>query len=195
MSLKLVSRLMQPCRGFHCAGAKINNRLMPLSTELKSGDVVEIITNQNRSPSRDWLKLARTSYARSRIRRWLKQAGYDQFVKLGKEILGRRLKEERLKMPNDVALGEFAETLGKKSANDMFAAFGNGSLAAGSIMPLIRPTDEKQQTGLVGRVLDRIRRSKGIKVQGLDDMLFRFAGCCQPVPGDDIIGFITRGEG
>lgn len=181
--------------GFHCSGAKINNRLMPLSTELKSGDIVEIITNQNRSPSRDWLKLARTSSARSRIRRWLKQAGYDQFVKLGKEILTRRLKEERLKMPDEAALSGFAETLGKKSTSDMFAAFGNGSLAAGAIMPLIRPADEKQTTGLVGRVLDRIRRSKGIKVQGLDDMLFRFAGCCQPVPGDDIIGFITRGRG
>ena len=181
--------------GLHCAGAKINNRLMPLSTEIKSGDVVEIITNKNRSPSRDWLKLARTSSARSKISRWLKQVGYEQFVKLGKEILSRRLKEERLKMPDDTTLLEFAEQFDRKSIDDMFAAIGNGSMAAGSLLPLIRPAAEKQEPGLVGRVLDRIRGSKGIKVQGLDNMLFRFAGCCQPVPGDSIVGFITRGRG
>ena len=181
--------------GLHCSGAKINNRLMPLSTELKSGDVVAIITNQTRTPSRDWLKLAKTSSARSKIRRWLKQAGHDQFVKLGKEILTRRLKEERLKMPDDLVLLGIAEKLGKKTIIEMFAAFGNGSMAAGSVLPLLRPTEEKTETGLVGRVLERIRGSKGIKVQGMDDMLFRFAGCCQPVPGDQIVGFITRGRG
>ena len=181
--------------GIHCAGAKINNRLQPLSTELKSGDVVEIITNPNRTPSHDWLKLVKSSNAKQRIKRWLKQAGFDQSVELGREIVARRLKEHRLKMPADDTLQEYAEKLDRKSVEDLFAAIGNGSMAAGPLISMIVPQEDKTETGFVSRVLEKIRGSKGIKVQGLDNMMFRFAGCCQPVPGDGIVGFITRGRG
>ncbi len=181
--------------GIHCAGAKINNRLQPLSTVLKSGDVVEVITNSNRTPSHDWLKMVRSSSAKQRIKRWLKQAGFEQSVDLGKQIVQRRLKEHRAKMPSEEALQEFAEKLDRKSVPDLFAAIGNGSMAAGGLISLIVPKEEKSDPGFVGRVLDRIRGSKGIRVQGLDNMMFRFAGCCQPVPGDGIVGFITRGRG
>jgi len=181
--------------GLHCAGAKINGRLQPLSTRLNSGDQVEIISNPNRVPSHDWLKLVKTSTARTKIRRWLKQSGFDQSASLGREIVERKLKKSRVKLPDDRTLQEYAEQLNRKSVDDLFAAIGNGSLAARKLVQLINPEEEKDTTGFVSRVIDRIRRSKGITVQGLDNMMFRFAGCCQPVPGEDIIGFITRGRG
>lgn len=181
--------------GIHCAGAKINNRLQPLSSELKSGDVVEIITNPNRSPSHDWLKLVKTSSARARIRRWLKQAGFEQSAALGKQLLERKLKEMHLRLPPDDILQGYAEQLDKKSIEDLFASIGNGSMTMRPLIELISPEEEEKPVGFVNKVIDRIRGSKGIKVHGMDDMMFRFAGCCQPVPGEDIVGFITRGRG
>ena len=181
--------------GIHCAGAKINGRLQPLSTELQTGDSVEIITNPNRTPSHDWLKLVKTSQARSRIRRWLKQAGFERSVALGKEIVERKLKEERLKMPDGDTLLGYAQQLDKKTIEELLAAIGSGAMGVGKLMTLIEPALEPEETGFVGRVIERIRGSKGIKVHGLDDMMFRFAGCCQPIPGEDIVGFITRGRG
>jgi guanosine-3',5'-bis(diphosphate) 3'-pyrophosphohydrolase len=181
--------------GLHCAGAKINGRLQPLSTQLHSGDRVEIITNPHRTPSHDWLKLVKTSSARSRIRRWLKQAGFEQSVALGREIIERKLKERHASLPATEKMQEFAEQLDKKSAEQLFAAIGNGSMAPHLLLNLIIPEPQKDTTGIVGRVIDRIRGAKGIRVQGLDNMMFRFAGCCQPVPGEEIVGFITRGRG
>ncbi len=181
--------------GIHCSGAKINGRLQPLSTHLKSGDEVEIITNPNRTPSHDWLKLVKTPSARTRIKRWLKQVGFEQSVALGREIVQRKLKEIHLKLPPEEQLQEYAEQLDRKTVDELFAAIGNGSLAARAILNLIQPEVKKDETGFVGKVIDKIRGSKGIKVQGLDNMMFRFAGCCQPVPGDEIVGFITRGRG
>lgn len=181
--------------GIHCAGARINNRLQPFSSELRTGDTVEIITNPNRSPSHDWLKLVKTSTARAKIRRWLKQAGFEQAVALGREIVERKLRDSHLKLPGEEILQGYAEQLDKKSVEDLFAAIGNGDLSPRSLVSLIEPTEEKPVAGLVGKVIDRIRRTKGIRVHGLDNMMFRFAGCCQPIPGEDIVGFITRGRG
>ncbi len=182
--------------GLHCAGAKINGRLQPLSTPLTSGDQVEIITNPNQSPSHDWFKLVHTATARNRIRRWLNQAGFEQSLKLGWDILERTLKEKRLTMPDSNGLQEYAEKLDQKSVDAMIAAVGSGALGVRNIINLIGPAPEKgTPAGIVGRVIDRIRGSKGIRVQGMDNMMFRFAGCCQPVPGEDIVGFITRGRG
>ncbi len=181
--------------GIHCAGVKINGRLQPLSTELKTGDRIEIITNPNRTPSHDWLKLVKTSTARSKIRRWLKQAGFEQSVALGREIVERKLRELHLKLPPEDVLQGYAEQLDRKTVEDLFAAIGNGSISSRSLINLIQPEEEKPKVGFVGRVIDKIRGSKGIRVHGLDNMMFRFAGCCQPIPGEDIVGFITRGRG
>ncbi len=182
--------------GIHCAGAKINNRLMPLSTRLKSGDRVEIITNPNRTPSHDWLKLVKTTYARSRIRKWLKQAGFEQSVQLGREMLERKLREQRVKMPPEASLLECAQMLDRKTVEDLFASVGNGSISTNKLAEMIAPAAEQEvQPSFVGKVIERIRGSKGIRVQGMGNMMFRFAGCCQPVPGEEITGFITRGRG
>jgi len=168
---------------------------MPLSTKLKSGDRVEIITNPNRTPSHDWLKLVKTSSARSRIRKWLKQAGFDQSVQLGKEMVERKLRELRVKLPPDDKLIEFAQMLDRKTVEDLFNSVGNGSVSANKLVEMIAPQEEEVQPSFVGKVIERIRGSKGIKVQGMGNMMFRFAGCCQPVPGEEITGFITRGRG
>jgi guanosine-3',5'-bis(diphosphate) 3'-pyrophosphohydrolase len=186
--------------GIHCSGAKINKRLQPLSTELKSGDIVEIITNPNRTPSQDWLKLVKTPNARSRIKHWLNQAGFEQSVALGKEIVERRLREIHLKMPPEDEMHGYAHQLEKKTVDDLYAAIGSGSITVRPLLLLIAPDIEEkgkkpEEPGFVGKVIDRIRGSKGIRVQGIDNSMFRFAGCCQPVPGDDIVGFITRGRG
>ena len=182
--------------GLHCAGAKINGQLQPLSRELESGDQVEIITNPHRCPSHDWLKLVKTARARSKIRKWLKQAGFEQSVALGRQIVERKLKELRLGFPSEDELQQYAEQLNRKTADDLLAAIGNGSLSVHALLALLQPEKEAPESpGLVGRVIERLRRSKGIRVQGLDNMMFRFAGCCQPVPGEDIVGFITRGRG
>lgn len=181
--------------GIHCSGAKINGRLQPLSTKLQSGDTVEVITGANRTPSRDWLKLVKTSSARTRIRRWLKQAGEEQAIQLGKQILERKLKEIHKDVPTEDKLNELAKKLDKESAHDLLASIGNGSISARPLLDLISPPEEKAAPGMVNKVIERIRGSKGIKVSGMGDMMFRFAGCCQPVPGEDIVGFITRGRG
>ncbi|RKX22126.1 MAG: hypothetical protein DRP35_02730 [Candidatus Zixiibacteriota bacterium] len=181
--------------GIHCAGAKINSRLMPLSTELNTADSVEIITNQNRSPSHDWLKLVKTTKARSKIKKWLKQAGLDQSIQLGKQIVERELKRAHIPYPTNAVLLETAEKLDKKTIENLFSAIGEGSITSKRFIDLISPAKEDEQRGFIGKVIERIRGTKGIKVHGMDDMMFRFAGCCQPVPGEDIVGFITRGRG
>jgi len=165
-------------------------------TELRTGDTVEIITNANRAPSHDWLRLVKTSTARAKIRRWLKLAGFEQAVALGREMVERKLRELRHKLPDDDTLQGYAEQLDKKSVEDLLAAIGNGSLSVRSLVALIVPEEEEKPVpGLVTKVMERIRRAKGIRVHGLDNMMFRFAGCCQPIPGEDIVGFVTRGRG
>ncbi|MEA2030189.1 MAG: bifunctional (p)ppGpp synthetase/guanosine-3',5'-bis(diphosphate) 3'-pyrophosphohydrolase [candidate division Zixibacteria bacterium] len=181
--------------GIHCAGAKINNRLQPLSTELNTGDMVKIITSQKRMPSHDWLRLVKTSNARSRIRRWLKQVGFDQSIELGREILQRKLRALRLTIPSTEIMQGYAEQLNKKTVEDLMGAIGNGDISAQKVVSLIQPDKQKKDIGLVNKVIGQLRGSKGIKIQGLDNMMFRFAGCCQPIPGEDVIGFITRGRG
>lgn len=182
--------------GIHCAGAKINGRLQPLSTQLKSGDSVEVITNPGRTPSHDWLKLVKTANARTRIRRWLKAAGHDQAVALGKEIVEKKLRDLHIKFPPEEMMLSYAQRLDRKSVEELYAHVGNGSVTIHSLLNLIQPEEEKkEEVGFVGKVMERIRGAKGIRVQGLDNLMFRFAGCCQPVPGDDIAGFITRGRG
>lgn len=181
--------------GSHCTGAKINGRLQPLSTKLQSGDSIEIITSPSQTPSRDWLKLVKTANARSRIRRWLKKAGFDQAVNLGRQILERKLKEIRKPMPSDNELQVYATQLERGAVLDILAAIGNGSMSMRPLLDLISPPEEKEEAGFVSQVIERIRGSKGIKVGGMDDMMFQFAKCCQPVPGEEIVGFITRGRG
>ncbi len=182
--------------GLHTTGAKINGKMVPLGTKLKSGDEVEVMTSSNQTPSYNWLRLVRTSKARSKIKRWLNQQGYEQSVSLGKEILDRELKKVRLKMPAEQDLNDIAQGMGFVASEALIAGIGAGTVSAQQIITKISPEQVPEvKKSLVKRFIDTARGGKGIKIQGMGNMMFRFAGCCQPVPGERIIGFITRGRG
>jgi len=182
--------------GLHCSGAKINGRIVPLSHRLESGDKVEILTSPHRHPSQDWLKIATTSNAKARIRRWLKQAGFDQAVELGKELLDRSLKKHRMVAPSEETLLEIAQGLSQPTVEGLLCAIGNGTVSARQVLLRLAPVEEKEEKEQsVDEVLQKYRSERGIRVEGMDSMMFRFAGCCQPIPGEEIIGYITRGRG
>ncbi len=182
--------------GLHCSGARINGRISPLSTILQSGDKVEILTSPHRHPSQDWLKLAGTSNARSKIRRWLKQSGYEQALALGKELLERELKKSRLTIPPDDEFLEIAQKMSFNSIDQLYYSLGNGDVSVQQVLTRVTPEKVKPSDGsVVEKILEKFRTERGIRVQGLDNMMFQFAGCCQPIPGEEIIGYITRGRG
>ena len=182
--------------GLRCNGAKINGRISPLSTKLQSGDKVEIMTSPLRHPTHDWLNIATTSATKTKIRRWLKQAGHDQALVLGKELLERELKKKRLKIPPDDELLAVAQGLSQMSVENLYYAIGSGNISAGQVVLKLVPEEvEPAKPSVVEKVLDRFRSERGIKIEGMGNMMFRFAGCCQPIPGEEVIGYITRGRG
>ncbi|MCH7878282.1 MAG: bifunctional (p)ppGpp synthetase/guanosine-3',5'-bis(diphosphate) 3'-pyrophosphohydrolase [candidate division Zixibacteria bacterium] len=181
--------------GMHCVGAKINERIAPLSTRLKSGDVVEIRTNSSRTPSRDWLKMVVTSNARSRIKRWLKRSGHVQLVALGREMLDRELKKLKLAWPADKKLVEVAQGCSFQTAESLLASLGNGDISLGQVVNRITPQAPDAPPPAISDTVQSETSAKGIRIQGYDRMIFRFASCCQPIPGDEIVGFVTRGRG
>ncbi len=181
--------------GMHCSGAKINGRIMPLSTPLQSGDKIEVLTSPHRHPTQDWLKIAKTSSARSKIRRWLKQAGYEQAVALGKELLERELKKHRLKLPPDDEFLDIAQGFSHTSIESLYNSLGNGNVSCHQVITRITPLVEESKEVSVDQVLKRFRHERGIRIEGMGNMMFQFAGCCQPIPGEEIIGYITRGRG
>jgi len=182
--------------GLHCNGAKINGRISPLNTRLQSGDEVEIMTSPHRHPTHDWLNIATTAGARTRIRRWLNQAGYEQAVTLGRELLERELKKRRHGFPDDSELLEIAQGLSQSSIENLFYSIGNGSLSTVHVVQKIIPEEEvPEKDSVIEKVLEKFRFERGIKIDGMGNMMFRFAGCCQPIPGEEVIGYITRGRG
>ncbi len=183
--------------GLHCIGAKVNGKMVPLSHQLKSGDSVEILTSANQTPNPDWIKFVRSSKARSRIKRWLKDSLYEQSVLLGEEILVKQLRKSRIKM-EDVDLEEIAQSFGCQTSKQLFAAMGSGDISIQTVLKRISPDKEVplDEESLVRKFIRRARGSaKGVKVQGLDNLMIAFGKCCQPLPGDPILGFITKGRG
>ena len=191
--------------GHHCTGAKINGRLMPLGTPLKNGDTVEIITDPARNPNRDWLNMARTARARSRIQRYLRTEERVRAVHLGHELLekeGRKLSLNVNKAHKDGKLALVAEELRFDSIEDMVAAVGYASVTPRRILnrlyAVLHP--EAVQPPAPARESkegkdDGPRKAEGVGVSGVDGVLMRFAHCCSPVPGDNIVGYISRGMG
>ncbi|MHB1195152.1 MAG: RelA/SpoT family protein [Longimicrobiales bacterium] len=188
--------------GFHCAGAKVNGRIAPLSRELRNGDTIEIITSTRQRPTRDWLAFVKTSRARNKIRQWIKKEEHDSALKLGKEILDRELKKARRTLPNDhhTLLG-VAVALGQSDFEHTVAALGRGDLGPTAILkevfPDLDPVEvaQRQPTALE-KLAQRLQISgKGVRIQGMDNLMVRYSRCCQPVPGDPVVGYITRGRG
>jgi guanosine-3',5'-bis(diphosphate) 3'-pyrophosphohydrolase len=187
--------------GAHCAGAKVNGRIAPLSRELKNSETVEILTNPNAKPSRDWLAHVRTGKARHKIRQLLRLEEHSSAMRLGREILDRELRRRRLPKADDQDLYPIARLLKLKDSAHLIASVGAGDVHVLQVLKLLHPLLETspepaEKTGTFERIVDRVRGTgKGIRIQGADGLLVRYAQCCQPVPGDRVVGYVTRGRG
>jgi guanosine-3',5'-bis(diphosphate) 3'-pyrophosphohydrolase len=181
--------------GMHCIGAKVDNGIVPLKTELHSGDQVEIITSQNQHPNRDWLTFVKTSKARHHIRKYLRAVQFEHSAKLGEEILLRFFKKYHIQF-NDEKLQELSNKLQFENIRFLKAAIGRGEVAPEKIYSLI--SDEKlpiKKDSIIDKILRRGKKDSAIQVDGVNNMVVNIGKCCNPVPGDEIIGYITKGKG
>ncbi|MGA3058549.1 MAG: bifunctional (p)ppGpp synthetase/guanosine-3',5'-bis(diphosphate) 3'-pyrophosphohydrolase [Candidatus Limnocylindrales bacterium] len=185
--------------GHRCIGAKVNNRLVPLDYRLKNGDIVEIVTTKgDHGPSRDWLNLVRTSHAREKIRQWFKRQERDENITHGRESLDRELR--RLARTNLGAVGtdrilEIAKAYKYDNLDDFYAAVGYGAVGVQQVVTRLGVVDDAQFTLPPTAPPPSPSHQGGVRVKGVGDLLVRFGKCCHPIPGDPIIGFITRGKG
>lgn len=186
--------------GNKCVGGKINGKLFPITTELNNGDTVEIITNQNsKGPSRDWLKHVKTSSARSKIRSFFKSEFKEENTRMGKSIFEQALKNKNLnltKADKDKYLNEIALSLMMETPDMLFAELGGGTLSINSVMGRLLNLYYKENAQEIKQQVIEVKKSKdGVLIDGDSGLLIRYAGCCSPVIGDDIIGYISRGKG
>src|SRR5512144_1118668 len=185
--------------GHRTIGAKVNNRLVPLDYRLKNGDIVEVVTTKGEhGPSRDWMNVVRTSHAREKIRQWFKRKDRDENIVHGKESLDRELR--RLARTSTAAIGpdrsiEVARQYNYEALDDFYAAVGYGAVSAQSVVMRLGVVDDTQGTLPTVAPVPHVPRTGGVRVKGVGDLLVRFAKCCHPIPGDPIVGFITRGKG
>ena len=186
--------------GHRTIGAKVNGRIVPLDHRLVSGDIVEIITSKAaRGPSRDWITMVQTPSAREKIRQWFKRAQRDENVAHGKELLDRELKRLAQRSLGDISdadLRRVTEVMNMHDVETMFASLGYGAITAAQVVTRLGIVDDAQQAlPEISPVLPPQTSRGGVKVKGVGDLLVRFAVCCNPVPGDQIVGYITRGRG
>ncbi|NJD89926.1 MAG: bifunctional (p)ppGpp synthetase/guanosine-3',5'-bis(diphosphate) 3'-pyrophosphohydrolase [Geobacter sp.] len=191
--------------GNRCVGAKVNGKLVPLKYELKNGDIVEVITSPHHTPSKDWLKIVKSSRARNRIRTWIKTEERKQSITLGREICEKDFRRYSLNFAKLSKTGEVkrvASEFGFHSEDDLLAAIGYGKLSAGQLAGKLspgvkpEPIPDKPQSR-VEKIFNQLKGkgSSAIQIGGVDDVMVRFGKCCNPLPGDEIVGFITRGRG
>lgn len=186
--------------GNTCVGGKINGKIVPITTELSNGDVVEILTNQNsKGPSSDWLLHVKTSSARSKIRSFFKSELKEENIKVGKTILEQAVKARNLnisKILKEEYLNQIAKNMMIEELDILYAEIGAGSLSANGIVGRLVNLYNKEKTlDLKENVITVKKNKDGILVDGDSGLLIRYAGCCSPVTGDDIIGYISRGRG
>ncbi|MDF2815590.1 MAG: (p)ppGpp synthetase [Paenibacillus sp.] len=200
--------------GNRTVGSKVNGRIVPLDYKLNTGDIVEILTSKHSyGPSQDWIKIAQSSHARSKIKQWFKKEKREENEQKGKELIERELKRlgiEPPKLMTEENLQEACKKFNFNDTEDMMSAVGFGGITAAQICTKLtekirREAEEQQQHSL--ELTSEVREVKapsgerksrpthGVRVKGVDNVLVRFARCCNPVPGDDIIGYITRGRG
>ncbi len=200
--------------GHHCVGAKVNGVIVPLGYELQMGDRVEILTNKNSWPSRDWLNVVKTSSARSKIRSYFSKVSREDDLQRGRDELAKVMRKHGLKTSSRAsarALETIASDMNFQAADDLLAHIGSGKVSAKQVVgkllkimaaeePAATPESEAEAllpltTPMTPPRAKRRRQGVGIKVKGIDDVLVRLARCCNPVPGDSIVGFVTRGRG
>jgi GTP diphosphokinase / guanosine-3',5'-bis(diphosphate) 3'-diphosphatase len=184
--------------GNRTIGARVNGRIVPLHSELKNGDTVEIITSAAAHPTLHWLQVARTGRARNKIKHWIKSQRHAESVTLGRDLLERELRSAKITFDLDRNLTEIAQIMGHEDAEKLLAAIGNGNQSLQAVVNRIRPPQPRGKiAGFIPkpRVERPARGGKGIEVQGVGNLMIRFAHCCAPVPGDRIMGIITKGRG
>jgi GTP diphosphokinase / guanosine-3',5'-bis(diphosphate) 3'-diphosphatase len=190
--------------GNQCMGAKVNNKMVSLRHELRTGDLVEIITSPKQHPRKNWLDFVKTPRARNRIRQWINAQMREESISLGRDILEKAFVRDNITMSNILKnehMLSVVKELSFRSIEDLLAHVGLGRVSARHVVGKLRPKlgiKEDKTAGLVRKVVSRMKRRKGvssIQVKGVPDMVVRFANCCHPVPGEWVIGFITRGRG
>ncbi|MEG2083355.1 MAG: TGS domain-containing protein, partial [Oscillospiraceae bacterium] len=191
--------------GNRMTGAKINGRIVPLSYIVKTGEICEVLTGaKDKGPSRDWLGIVRTGEAKSKIRAWFKRERREENIAEGKQAFERELRRYLINIPND-KFDAFVDDIVRRqrlnSVDEMFASIGYGGLLMSRLMPKIREEYQKliksdePKADILEPVMTKQKAVDGVIVEGLDNCLVKFARCCNPLPGDDIVGFITRGHG
>ena len=190
--------------GHKCIGAKVNGQMVTLPYQLQTGDIVEIVTSKNHTPSKDWLKFVKTMKARSKIRQWIKAQEKERSVSLGREILEKAFRKEKLNftaLSKTEKMDEVVEQLGVRTLEDLVANVGYGKLTPLQVLrpfTVRAPAEDTFRESLMEKLMSRVRKKKpqaGVLVKGVEDILIKFGKCCQPVPGDPIIGYITQGYG
>ncbi len=215
ISLPMGSSIVDFAYAIHSAvgskmiGAKVDGRITTLDHKINNGEIIEILTTSNpRGPSRDWLKIAKTSSARSKIKSWFKKEKRDENIVEGRAEVEREFRRNNIILPEKQMM-EFLQKVAEKqrfsSVDDLFASIGYGGLSLNKIMPRIREEYNKLQkenedvkpaeTVQVPPVKKVMKSPEGIIIEGIDNCLVKFSRCCDPLPGDEIIGFITRGHG
>ena len=192
--------------GNRCVGCRVSGRLVPLDYVLKTGDIVEIITSKQGSPSRDWLKMVKTSTARSRIRAWFKKERREENIEKGRELLEKGLRRQGTN-PSYLLKDSLIEAVGNRfnihNADDLYAAVGYGGVSTNQVIGRLKEeyakkygSEEKLVLPEFGKKTGKaLQGDKGVCIHGLDNILTRFARCCNPVPGDEIQGVVTMGRG
>lgn len=190
--------------GHRCIGARINGRLLPLDYELKTGDIVEVMISKQGHPSRDWLNMVKSSGAKAKIRSWFKKERRDENLGKGKEMLEKELRKQDLD-PSQYLKSPFLQEMGKKfnvhSEEDVYMAIGLGGITAAQAVSRLKEEYRKKFGAVAPEPLKEFKpqkpgkTGKGVQIDGIDNLLLRFAKCCTPVPGDRIVGVVTRGRG
>jgi GTP diphosphokinase / guanosine-3',5'-bis(diphosphate) 3'-diphosphatase len=184
--------------GEHCVGAKVNAKLVPLRYTLRQGDIVEIVTSPHQHPSRDWLKIVKSTRARARINQWLKVEERVRSIELGRELFEREARKYRLNPAPLLAgddLRKVAADFGFPGSEDLLAAIGYGKSSVHQVLNKLAPNALLEPPDRPKATQTRPAPTDGVRIRGVDDLLVRFARCCNPLPGDPIVGFITRGRG
>ncbi|HEX7214945.1 MAG TPA: bifunctional (p)ppGpp synthetase/guanosine-3',5'-bis(diphosphate) 3'-pyrophosphohydrolase [Methylomirabilota bacterium] len=188
--------------GHHCVGAKVNGKLVPLRYTLRQGDILEIVTSPTQHPSRDWLKIVKSNRARAKINQWLKIEERARSLTLGQELFEREARKYRLSPATLLASDEMKKVVGElgfPSADDLLASIGYGKTSLqqvlGKLAPVAVHDTEAVAEAKTAKTARRAGEGPAVRISGVDDLLVRFAKCCAPVPGDSIVGFITRGRG
>jgi GTP pyrophosphokinase len=191
--------------GHRCVGARVNGKLVPLRTPLKNGDIVDVLTGTNQTPSREWINMVVTSRARHKIRHWLNLEQKNRSIEVGRKLIEREAKRYRVgwrKLIAENALDGVLTEYGAARLEDLYAEIGYGKVSARNIVERFVTDEQKEKGGDAGVIQQAVRRifpftssAATIKVKGSDDLMTYLAKCCNPLPGERIIGYVTRGKG